>query len=462
MMTTSQLQRRIGVFSIAMITAGSVDSIRNLPATALFGSSLIFFFVLAAIFFLLPCALVAAELSSTLDSEGGVFSWVDRAFGQTAGFLAVWFQWIENVIWYPTILSFVAGTLGYLLFPHWVDNKIFMVAVILIAFWSVTAINLFGIRASAWVANACAIMGLLIPMALIITLGVIWVLKGHPVHIHFNWSSLVPVHGGAGLWVSLTGIMMSFCGMEIAAVHTQDVVNPQRDYPRAMCLATIIILFTLMSGSLAIAIVLPAQKISLVAGIMQAFDAFFSAYHLGWLLPLIALMLILGGIGGVNNWIIAPTRGLQFALRLSKAPSILTESNRFGAPVLLLLLQAVIVTVISLVFLLMPSINGSYWLLTALAAQLYMLMYLMMFAAALVLRFKQSVERRSGFVIPGGTIGIILVCGAGLLAAMVTLVIGFIPPSAINVGSVQQYEAFLVVGLLLMTVIPCYLYRKFC
>lgn len=72
--------RALGVFSLAMITAGSVDSIRNLPATALFGSSLIFFFVLGAIFFLLPSALVSAELSSTSQAQGGVYAWVKKGF----------------------------------------------------------------------------------------------------------------------------------------------------------------------------------------------------------------------------------------------------------------------------------------------------------------------------------------------------------------------------------------------
>ena len=105
------------LFSLVMITIGSVDSIRNLPATALFGSSLIFFFCLAAICFLIPCALVSAELASSWAKQGGVYIWVKEAFGQRFGFLAIWFQWIENVIWYPTILAFVAGTLGYLISP---------------------------------------------------------------------------------------------------------------------------------------------------------------------------------------------------------------------------------------------------------------------------------------------------------------------------------------------------------
>lgn len=106
-----------------MITVGSVDSIRNLPATALFGSQLIFYFSRRVVF-LIPTALVSAELASGWAKQGGIYIWVKQAFGKI-GFLAIWLQWIENVIWYPTILSFVAGTIGYLINPTLTSNPYF-------------------------------------------------------------------------------------------------------------------------------------------------------------------------------------------------------------------------------------------------------------------------------------------------------------------------------------------------
>ena len=124
----NKLVKVLGVFSIVMITVGSVDSIRNLPATALLGSHLIFYFILAAIFFFLPTALVSAELASYEREHSGIYAWVKDAFGPCAGFLAIWFQWTENVIWYPTILSFVAGTLAYIIDPSLAQNKWFLIS----------------------------------------------------------------------------------------------------------------------------------------------------------------------------------------------------------------------------------------------------------------------------------------------------------------------------------------------
>src|ERR1700723_1915810 len=100
---------KLNSFALTLLITGAIDSIRNLPAAALFGSTLIFFFIFSAIVFLIPTALVSAELAASME-EGGIYQWSRSAFGNRVGFLAVWLQWINNVVWFPTILSFIAGT----------------------------------------------------------------------------------------------------------------------------------------------------------------------------------------------------------------------------------------------------------------------------------------------------------------------------------------------------------------
>ena len=448
-----QNKHALTVFTLTMITVGSVDSIRNLPATALFGSQLIAFFVLGAICFLIPTALVSAELASGWPKQGGVYVWVKEAFGQRAGFLAIWLQWIENVIWYPTILAFVAGTVGYLINPKLATNPYFLWSVIVASFWGVTLINLRGMKSSALFSNVCALSGLILPMGLIIGLGALWITGDNPIQINFDLPSIMPHWGDHTMWVSLTAIMLSFCGIEIATVHANDVRDPQRAFPKALTYSVLIILGTLILGSLAIAVVLPQGDINLVAGIMQAFNAFFARYHLLWLMPVIALMLVMGGLGGVNNWIIAPTKGLLVAAQDGNLPTFFQRENAAGAPTVLLIGQAILVTILSTLFLFMPSVNGSYWLLTALAAQLYMLMYLMMFLAAIKLRLKAPNQPRP-FRIPGGLPGMLFVSGLGLLGVITTLVVSFMPPDGIDVGGIARYEATLIIGLITMSLPP--------
>lgn len=452
-MTTISTRYTIGAFSIAMMTVTSVDSIRNLPAIALFGSALIFFFVIGALCFLLPSAMVSAELATAWPETGGIYVWVKEAFGKKTGLLAIWFQWIENVIWYPTLLSFIAGSLGYLISPQLANNKYYLMSVIVITFWVVSFINLRGIKLSATFSTFCGLAGLVIPMALVIFLGITWFTTGHPLEIHMTTAALMPDFHDPSLLVSLTAIVLCFCGMEIATVHTQHVRNPAHDYPRALTMAVVFILITMLLGALSIAIIVPNAQLSLVSGISQAIHLYLSAYHLGWLTSAVMVLVVLGSLGGLSNWIIAPNRGLQIAMRDIKIFPHLIKENRHHVPSLLILYQAILVTLLAGVFMLLPSVNASYWILTAMTAQLYMGMYILMFAAAIALRYRRPDLARP-YKIPGGKVGIWIVGGAGLLTSIVTIVIGFFPPTGINIGSIWHYESIMFIGLFLMSIPP--------
>lgn len=436
-----------------MITITSVDSIRNLPATALFGDALMTYFTFAALGFLLPCALVAAELSASMPETGGVYLWIKSAFGKNFGLFAIWFQWIENVIWYPTILSFIAGTCAYIISPNLAENPYFLCSIIIVIFWLLTLLNLFGLRSSAWFSEFCGIAGLLIPMCLIIMLGMIWYFSDEPLQ-----SKIIPHDFGKTLrdptlLVSLTAVFLTFSGVEIATVHARDVNRPQRDYPVALILSVIVIYITMLLGSLAIAITVPKNELSLVAGIMQAFEIFFKSYSLHWLSPLLGIAVIIGTLGSVSNWIISPSRGLLVALQDQNLMPILQKTNSHDSPKALLIVQAVLVTLMSLIFLFMPTVNSSYWILTVLAAQLYMLMYILMFAAVIYLRITQPNYPRP-FKIPGGLISVILIAGCGALSSLLTFIIGFIPPTDITPAMQNHYELIIISSLVLMSSPP--------
>ncbi|MDF1758495.1 MAG: APC family permease [Legionellaceae bacterium] len=453
---------KISVTALVLLITGAIDSVRNLPATALFGSSLIFFFVFSAIIFLIPVALVSAELSSTWSKEeGGIYSWVKNAYGANMAFFTIWLQWINTMAWYPTILSFIAGTLAYLINPELAQNKLYLISVILIVFWSLTLLGLSGLKASAKFASFCAIVGMLIPIALIIVLSLVWVLKGNPSAIHIHFNDLLPNWHESQSWVSLTAIMTSFLGMELAAVHVRNVKKPQKNFPRAMFFSTILILITMILGSLAIAIVLPRSEISLVQGVMQAFTNFLAAYHLSAMMPVLVIMLLLGSVGSMINWIISPAKGLLLAADNGFLPGWLYKLNKHGVATRILILQAVLVTVLCGGFLLLPSVNAFYWLFTDLSTELYILMYVMMFIAAIRLKSKHA-NRTRPFAVPGGKLGYYFTCGLGLFGCIVTLIVGFFPPEeAIEIGGENHFRFIFSLGIVLL-LIPAFLlyFRK--
>src|SRR5271154_1195083 len=93
---------KLGVFTLAMMNFTAVVSLRGLPAEAEYGLGSIFYYVFAAVFFLIPVSLVAAELATGWPQKGGVFRWVGEAFGPRWGFVAIFLQWAESTIWFPT------------------------------------------------------------------------------------------------------------------------------------------------------------------------------------------------------------------------------------------------------------------------------------------------------------------------------------------------------------------------
>ncbi len=454
---------RLSTFTLAMLITGTVDSIRNLPASALFGSTLIFFFIFSALVFLIPAALVSAELSANLPEQGGIYYWVKTAFGEKVAFLAVWLQWINTIFWFPTIFSFIAGTATYFISPELAQNKAYLITAILAILWFLTWINLKGIHVAAKFTSICTLVGLITPMALIILLGIVWLSLGKPIQIHLSAENLIPHLNDSQNWIALTAIMTAFLGMELATAHIREVRNPQKAFPRALLISVILILATMILSSLAIAFVLPQNEINLVNGVMQTCSYFFKAYHLSWMMPVLTLMLLIGTMGSVIGWIISPVKGLLQAAQHDYLPPFLRRENSKGVPQNLLIAQAILVTFVCLSFLLMPSINGSYWLLTALSTQLYMVMYVMMFIAALFLRYKayNRNSQNKNFMIPGGKPGMWATCLLGLFGCCITLIVGFFPPGNIDVGSAFHYEMMFTGGLILMVapVSLAYLYK---
>lgn len=434
---------------LTLLITGAIDSIRNLPATALFGSSLLFFFLLSAIMFLVPAALVSAELSTHSSRNSGIYHWVSTALGKKAGVLAVWLQWINTMVWFPTILSFIAGTATYFINPELAQNKLYLVSVILSLFWLMTWLNLKGFNTSTRFANICTLTGMVIPMILIIALAIAWLALGKPLQIHFTSESMIPSLTHSDNWISLTAIMASFLGIELATVHVKEVHDPHKTFPKALTLSVILILATMIMGSLAIALILPKDQINLVSGVMQAFKNFFTLYHLGWFLPIITAMLLIGSVGNMISWVNSPAKSLLFAANDGYLPEFFTKKNKHNVPVNLLMTQAIVVTFICLAFLLMPSVNGSYWFLTALSTQLYIMMYVLMFVAAICLKLKNTYFSKS-IIIPGGKIGTVMVCALGLMSCVITLIVGFVPPADINVGSTIHYVSMFSIGLLVM------------
>lgn len=374
---------------------------------------------------------------------------------------AIWLQWINTMVWYPTMLSFIAGTAAYLIDPTLAQHKGYLVTFILVVFWSLTWINLKGIHISALINNICATMGTILPMIFLIILGVIWIFSGQPLQIKLTTSDIVPGLHQSTSWISLIAIMASFLGMELAGVHVNDIHEPQRNFPKAVLLATLFIFLSMVLGSLAIAFVMPAQEINLVAGIMQVFSDFFHVFGMRGFTPVLTLLIVVGSIGGMTNWLISPAKGLLHAAEFGFLPKFFRHKNHAGVASNILLTQGFVVSLFCLLFLLVPSVNAFYWFLTALSTELYMIMYILMFCAAVKLHYAYA-DRPKSFKIPGKDLGMWITSILGLIGCTTTIIVSFFPPENVNIGSPAKYLMMICAGNIL-TISPLllfYLYKR--
>ncbi len=448
----------LGVVTLTFMTTALFLTLRNMPMMAETGLEMVFFNLITVFAFLVPIALVSAELA-TAWPKNGVFHWVEEAFGTRWGLVAVWLQWVQSLFGITSILSYVAASLAYAFDPSLAGSRYFIVLVILAVYWTATAANLRGTRASGLISSVCLGIGVLLPSAALIGLAGLYVGQGRPLRLDVaatasNWLPLV--HPQKNL-VLFLGFIFGVVGIEVSASHAREVHDVRRNYPIAVFSAAVIGFVITLLGGLAVAVVVPKEKLDLVSGSVQALQALFDTWHLAWLVPVAAVLVAIGAAGQVSTWVIGPIKGLWAAGRAGNLPPALQEVNANGVPRNLLMVQAIAMSAVALVFLVVPGVDTVFLLLTSAAVILYCAMYLMLFAAAIRLRYSEPDAHRP-YRIPGGRAwGLWLVAGMGFVTTLTCLAIGLLPPGD-GISDAVYAPAMLAI-LAVMIVLPLLLYR---
>jgi putative glutamate/gamma-aminobutyrate antiporter len=466
-------QKKMTVFTLSLMTVAAVCSLRGLPMMAKEGLSMIFYILFAAVMFLLPASLVSAELGGAFSKQrGGVYTWVKEAFGSRWGFTAIWLQWIQNVVWYPTVLAFAAGALAYLFMdPGLAEKGSYTGIVILVCYWGATFLTLAGTNVASSVTKYGVLLGTVLPGIMVIVLGLLWLNQGNPLQFMEPGAAMVsaekaagqapharlfPYITGLGSVAFLAGIILLFAGVEVHAVHANELKDPARQFPESMFLAMIIIFLLFTLGSLSVAAVIPAEKISLTAGLMQAFKQLLDKFHLDFLTPIMGLLAAFGAIGGVMSWVGGPSRGLLETAKNGEIPRFMAKTNKNDMQVNILIIQAIIVTLLASLYFIMDNVSVAFFVLSAMTITLYLVMYIMMYAAAIKLRYSQPDLPRS-YKVPGGLYGMWLVAGIGLLGVCFSLVVGFFPPTNLPVGNPLLYVGLVSAGMIVFIGLPLWI-----
>lgn len=462
--TTSQgkprkLSTKLSIGTLMIMNIVAVVSLRGLPAEAEYGMSSAFYYLFAALVFLIPVSLVAAELASLYPyQQGGMFRWIGEAFGSKAGFLGIWLQWIQTTIWFPTVLTFGAVSLAFIGIDHMADshlaaNRWYTIAVVLAIYWIATLISFKGLNWVGKVSKIGGIVGTIIPAGLLVVCAIVYLCTGGQSQMDFHGDFFPDLTNFDNI-VLAASIFLFYAGMEMSGVHVRDVSNPTVNYPKAVFGGAFVTVIIFVLGTYALGIIIPAKDINLVQSLLVGFDNYFQAFHMNWFTPVIAIALAFGVLAGVLTWVAGPSKGIFAVGQAGYLPPFFQKTNKAGVQKNILWVQGIAVTCLSLLMVLMPSVQSFYQILSQLTALLYLIAYMLMFAAVIALRYKMKGAKRPFRIGSKGNGLLWIVAGVGFLGALLAFVLSFLPPGQIAMGSNTVWYAVLVGGVITFVALP--------
>jgi amino acid transporter len=428
--TTPQLHRVIGTFDLVLLNIAAIVSLRWLPVAARIGPSSLTLWVLGLITFLVPSGLTVLELSSRCPGEGGVYLWAKAAFGERHAFIAGWSYWIANLVYFPSLLLFMAVAFLYIHGGSWLGladqplyNGVFCITVL----WCVILLNILGLERAKWLQNVGSIA--------IASVGALILCGGALASYRFGpatpivRAALVPDLGSMATLVSFATIALAYQGLELGPILGGEIKDPHRSIARALLIACVAVSALYIAGTAALFLALPAQSINAVSGIPQALAAVAARDGIPSFGSVAAALLTLAEFGVLGAWV-GGTARLPFLFGLYRyLPKALGAVHpTYGSPYVALITQGVLATVILLTAISGSAVREAYFVLIDMVLILSLLPILYMFAALPILRLRAPKNDAGVRLIPGGPIVCCIVSGSGFAVTLTAILIGMIPP----------------------------------
>ena len=426
----ARVRATMGMRDLVLFCVVTGISVRWIGTAGAAGPAAITIWLGAWLVFYLPLLAAVLELSSRFsDGDGGIYHWSQRVHGEWAGFMTGWTYWTCNLPYYPSILLFAAGAAAYLLSHDPVAlaaNPVYVVGFSVAAMWLATLLNMFGLRIGKWLHNLGAI-GNWVPVLILFVLAFI------------AWSR----HGSATTWtpaafvpkanlremIFWTSLVFALSGLEAAAFLRSEVQGFNRIFPRALILGGALVVTGYVLGTVAVLIILPAQQVSSLGGIMETVVA--GTQRIGWsgLAPVVAALLVIANVGAVGAWLTASAR-LPFLAGIDRyLPERFGRIHpRWGTPHVAFLWQAVFATGFILLAQAGSTVAGAYQILISMSIISYFMPYLFTFVA--VLRVQRLPAGPEVIRPPGGRVTAIVLASVGLTVTAASMLLACVPDAA--------------------------------
>jgi amino acid transporter len=421
----------MGFWDLLLFNIAAVLGPRWIAAAAHNGTSSISLWVLAAVGFFVPTAMVIVELTSRFPQEGGLYAWSKDAFGDFHGFVAGWTYWIYTIFYFPALLlasasmsAYVAGPSGEAL----AQNRAFLLVGSFVLLIVAVGMNLVGLNIGKWLQNAGGVSTYL-PLLILAALAFILV-RAHGSLTHFSLTNMMP-HWNWGTVNFWPQIAFAFTGLEIGSMMSEEVRDPRRTFPRAIFASGALIAVIYIVGTLAVLSLLPAADVDTKSGVFQAITTGSTMLRIGFVGILAAMLVSVGNAGGVGSTVAGVSR-VPFVVGLDRyLPAAFGKIHpKWKTPYVAILVQAAISGVILLATQINETANSAYQILVDATTIVYFISLMYMYAAAIRLAYRKDRTTTPGAVlIPGGVVGVWIASLLGIFVVLGGIALSFIPPA---------------------------------
>jgi amino acid transporter len=384
----------------------------TLASAASIGASSISWWVLLSLVFLLPFALISAELGCSYPEQGGVYAWVRDAFGRRWGSRITWCYWINTAVWLPSICTLFSGILKQLFFPE--AGFGFEIAVAIAVCLMTVGVSCVALDVGKWVPNLGAIAKFLFFAAIIF--GAWNYSRSHGMANPLNTETLA-IRWGEGLEF-IPAIIYGMLGFELVSAGSDEMRDPARDVPRAVILSGILVALFYTLGTASILTAIPAAEVNLVEGLVDTLRLFFSGPSGDVIVVALGCSVLFAVFSSGATWSIGVNRAAAEAALEDELPRIFgVENPRNGSPVGAALLMGATSSTMLLIYGLFAGSNEDlFWSLFAFSGVIFFIPYIAMAFAFLTLRRRDPDHPRPFRVPGGGTLAAI--CGVICIATL--------------------------------------------
>ncbi|WP_088040892.1 amino acid permease [Bacillus sp. EAC] len=418
--------KKLGVLGLSFLSINAILGLRNIAFASTIGPSAIFYWIVAALIYFIPIGLIVAELSTTYPNQGGMGVWVRKAFGEKASFLCSWFFWIANFTYYPSLLLTTTIAIAYgINHPQLATNPMQTSIISSIIFWIVTLLTLKGTKMSGRLASIGAPLGVIVPAILIFGFGFYSMFNGEPSATNFTHETIMPNNISFGTIMFLSTLMFGFSGAEMLGTIAGNVKNPQKTFPRAIFITSIIIAFVYILATVAFQFVITISSDQTATALYLFADKVTTQFGLHFSLSqLLGICFLLAFVGSLSFLILNPSVMIAESGK-EILPKDLLKENKDGMPSKLVIGQAVAVTLILLLSAFVPSVSSALNMLILMSTLAFFIPYVFLISAYIKLRLTEKNVVRP-FKIKRTKMAI-LVAIIGMISVVGTIVLTLIP-----------------------------------